>query len=480
MRLKQLIVVLLLWMGSFPAVAQKSQETAQPRLRRVAVLPVLNFIRTPESLWESEKGSSGKAPEQFIQEYLVRRLAVEPKFDVLAPERVNERIMALPLQAGKIDLGLNRMDVGMGLFNRLQVEEAIPLLSQAYSALQDAHYSVLAPEKMATLLLTLAQCYLEKKQDALAHIKLKEMFFRSPTKQFKKGVYSSTFEKALMGALLDFIATYPKDNPMHSMVALDRFVRDIDVDSLVYAFLVSTNNGPKIQIRVYDRESKNISFRLTLPSTGRADDLERIDRFVSRWGTCLPTHVGLPKGPKRYLSKFFIDTSFAYSVFLKDPTRGFFHSFGMGISGEWQFTQSLGVFAQVNMFTSLQDTDRDLLGSVSSVRTLAGLSFSLSQKWWRLFVRLGLDVHIPGAFTITTDPHCKFFGEGDKACTGSVFHLGGETTMGPYAALGAQFILGRDLYVNVRISGSTYVIPLDRAAVLNHPFGMETGIGYTF
>jgi hypothetical protein len=108
------------------------------------------------------------------------------------------------------------------------------------------------------------------------------------------------------------------------------------------------------------------------------------------------------------------------------------------------------------------------------------LSFAVTGEWWRMYVRLGFDVHIPGTFTITTNPHCKFFGAGDKECTGEVFHLGADTTMGPNASFGAQFFVGRDLYILVRTSSSTYVIPLDRSAVLNHPFGIETGIGYTF
>lgn len=480
MRINKLIAVMLLALWVTPAAAEETQTQKAPRLRRVAVLPVLNFIRSPESLWESKAGSPGKTPEQIIQDYLIRRLAVEPKLQVFAPKQVMERIMALPSHAGKIDLGINRMDLGMDLFKNLRVTDAIPHLEQAHAALKDAHYSLLAPYKMATLLLTLAQCQLEEKLGHLAHIKLKEMFFRSPRKRFKQGFYSNTFEQALKSALVDFVATYPKGNPLGSMAGLDRFVNDIDVDSLVYAYLVSGNDGPQIMVRVYDRESRNFSYRSTLPSAGHANDLERIDRFVSRWATCLPTHVGLPKGPQSFPSRFFIDTNFSYSLFLKDPTRRVFHNLGMGLSAEWQFAQSLGVFGQINMYTSIQDPDRDLKDSVSSVRVVAGLSFAIDQDWWRIFLRLGFDVHVPGSFTITTDAHCKFFGEGDKECTGDVFHLGGEITMGPTGALGAQFFVGRDLYVSVRINASTYVIPLDRSAVLNHPFGMETGIGYTF
>ena len=309
---------------------------------------------------------------------------------------------------------------------------------------------------------------------------LKRVFFREPTIQFQKGFFSGAFEQALMSSLVDFVATYPKENPLHSMAALERFVNDINVDSLIYAYIASTSSGHQVHIQVYDRHTRNMSYSTSLASTGSADDLERVDRFVSRWATCLPASIEGPKKKKERISRFFIDTSFAYSVFLKNPTRQYFHNLGMGIAAEWQFTNSLGVFSEIAMLTSIQDPDRDLLDQVSSIRFVAGLSFAISRKWWRLFARLGFDVHVPGAFTITKDPSCKFYGLGDKQCTGDVFNLGGETTMGPIASLGAQFFVGRDLYVTTRISASTYVIPLDRSAALNHPFGVETGIGYTF
>ena len=241
---RQLIVPFIL-AASFVC---QSSIAAEPndKIRKVAVLPVMNYIRPIESLWQPEtpKEADNKPHELVIEEYLVRRLAVEPKLTVIDPKGIIKRVKAIPSNTEKIELGLNRMRLGLDFFKSLRLEEAVPHLTQAHAALNEAYFAIVDPQKMSDLLMTLGQCFVEKKQQHQAHVRLKELFFRSPRRQFKRGFYSKELEQAFTSALVDFVATYPKENPLHRPAALERFVADIDVDSLIISYLESSASGP--------------------------------------------------------------------------------------------------------------------------------------------------------------------------------------------------------------------------------------------
>ena len=453
-----------------------------PRNRRLAVLPVQNYAVAPEELWD-DADPLVPPVEAALQRFLLKRLAVEPYLDVIPPEEIVERLNRIRMHREGAMLGLERMRLGLDLYKALRVGEAIPHLEQAHAALTAAFHDVVDPVTMSDLSLHMALCYLEKEPHK-THVALKEMFHRNPTRRFRPGYYSQDFEQALRSAMTDFQATYPKENPLGSTARLDRLAEAIDVDSVIFAFLQPTPSGPEIRIVVHDRHSRGVSFRAGFESTSRAADLERMDRFVSRWTTCLPSQIGAPEAPPKQVSDFVLDTSFTYSVFASlfgddALTSTPFHNLGLAVAGEWQFLSGLGTFIQLNVLLTTQDSLRDLTNPPPNVRLAAGVSYAYSGESWRIFARFGLDVNfLLGEFDITRDPWCKWLA-GHERCLGRIDTYADEYLMGFYVAFGGQIFVSRGMYVTLRVGVSAYVAPGD-AVELNFPLTFESGIGYKF
>ena len=467
-------------LATLAATAVRAATPGAPVARRIVVLKSRAFDRAPGTVWEPAKGSTGRASEH-LSDYLVQRLKVEPYLVVLSPTEVARALREDRIHRVGADLGLQQMRLGVDQYKELRVDDAVRSLETAQRSLLEAYHDLVAPEAVADLSLVLAQAYLELKKEGDAHVALKQMFFRSPHRRFKKGFYSPRFESALNKALTDFLATFPKQNPLISQERLEGLARALNADAVIFPYLVrGADDATEVRIVVFDRKSRNVSYRGRFISVGQNEDFERIDRFVTRWTTCLPYEGANPPKPK-WVHRFYVDTSFAYNLFVDQPTRRYFHNLGVGLSGEWQFSEGLGIFVQVNMFSSTEDPDRDLIDDFTSVRTLFGLFYAFSGPFWRIQVRLGWDAHFLGSGATTTNRYCKFYGFADKDCrAGDVVQFADEILMGPNVAFGVQFFVGRDVYLSLRTSLSTYVFPADRPTVFNYPFSAELGVGYTF
>lgn len=463
-----------------------------PKRRKVAILPVMDFARTTEQLWTRPKKAPKKSTvEQALERYLTKRLAVEPHIDVISPRDVRKRLRAIKTHSVGSHLGLERMRLGLDLYKELRVKEAVPHLEQAHTALVGAFFPLVDPNTMSELALTLALCYMERKDTHRAHIALKQMFHWAPRRTFKRGFYSRAFEEALVRALVDFTATYPRENPFGTEQSRNRFAQDIDVDALIIAYLEPAGGGGKqVRIMVYDRHTRNTTFRGSFVSTERTTDLERIDRFVSRWATCLPTEVIDPdqKPKPSAFSAFYLETSFAYSVFGSHasdtaPTRDPFHNLGMSITAEWQFLSGLGAWVQTEMLISTQDPRRDLVDNLTTVKAAAGVGYGFKRNWWRIFARFGIELQHLSSFETLTDPWCKY-DDGHPKCLGSTEpgqSFESSNQLGFYAAVGFQTFISHALYWSIRAAVSGYIVAFeDDAPHLNFPVTISTGLGYTF
>ena len=377
-------------------------------------------------------------------------------------------------------LGLERLNFGLELYEELRVTEAIPHLKGARALLTEVFVDLGSPDQVATLSLTLAQCYLEQDQADDAHVVLKEMFFRTPFQRFKKGFYSENVEKALSSALVDFVATYPKENPVVKAERMQELMRRLRVDVLVYPYIELTQKGATLRMQVYNRNGTNVVYRGSAPLLPDDSRAERFNRMVSRWTSCLPVEGfqdQTPKPPRE--PHVFIDTTFAYSKFLADEaTRGGFHNIGLAVSAEWRIVGGFGVYSQLYVQSSTRDKDRDLLTQYTSVRVQTGVSYGFRRGWWRVFLRAGIEGHVFGDFQTTTHPQCKFFG--DEHCDGKVEDFAQEFVMGPTTALGGNLFITSNLHVTGRVTITYFTFPFDKSTKVNYPLGGELGIGFSF
>lgn len=454
-----------------------------PRNRRVAVLPVQNYVASAETIWGTDSGTDPEAVA--LERFLIRRLAVEPTLDVVGPEAIRKRLGTIRAHREGGRLGLERMGFGMDLYKGLHVDRAIPHLEQAHAALTTAFHDIVDPSALSELNLTLALCYQEQKQSHKAHVALKEMFLNTPTRRFKPGFYSKPFEAALRSAVTDFVATWPRENPLGKPARLQRFLEDLDVDVLVFAWLEGTPEGTRVRIAVHDRYARNVSHRGAFVATDRAADLEQIDRFVSRWTTCLPPQVGeAPKAPEAEW-EFYLDTTFVYSMFTSllgsDPLTGSaFQNLGMAVNLEWQFLGGLGVFSRVAMLISTQDPERDLTDTFPSLRTTVGMFYAYKRRAWRVFTRFGVDAQfLLSDFTVATHRWCKWDLAHPNCVRTELKTFEDEYLVGFHADIGVNVFLNPALYATLRTGITAYVMPSDRVD-LNFPLTFELGLGYRF
>jgi|GEM_PF-5208549 len=476
-RLVRTIVLCVVVLGSAHVMAA---ESAPPVGRiQVGLLPVVDFVRDSNSLWSAED-SVIASRRQGIDRAIAAQLSGNPLLDVVNVDALTKRIQEASGYVERMTLGLERMNFGLELYEELRVAEAIPHLKRARTLLTEAFADLGSPNQVATLSLTLAQCYLEQGQNDDAHVALKEMFFRVPSRRFQKGFYSENVEKALSSALVDFAATYPKENPVLKVERMQKLMRRLRVDVLVYPYIEATPQGPTLRMQIYNRSGMNVIYRgstMLLPDDTHA---ERFNRMVSRWTTCLPVEGFQDETPKpRGEKRFFIDTMFAYSKFLSDTaTRRGFHNIGLTVSGEWRITGGLGMYGQFYVQSSTRSPDRDLLTQYTSVRLQTGLSYAIRRNWWRAFLRVGIEGHVFGDFQTTTNAKCKFFGAAH--CDGKVEDLVQDFVMGPTTALGGSLFFTSDLHLTGRVTITYFTFPFDRATKVNFPLGGELGIGYSF
>ena len=470
--------ILLLTLLPVLAAAEETRLT-----RKVAVLPFADFSRTADGLW-TERSLQTDATGPLLR-YVLKRLAVEPGMEVVRPVQVRNRIRAIRVHREGAQLGLERMQLGLDLYKAIRVKDAIPHLEQAYTALISAFYDVVHPERMAELALTLALCYQEDRRHARAHVRLKDVLHWAPRRQFKRGFYSQSAEQALDAAWVDFMATFQRDNPVRTAARIDRLMKELEADVLVYGWLEATATGAVFQLVVHDTTAR--PQRVSFPMTGSADDLERLDRFISRWTTCLPSLEPVVAGDPSVSpqNNFFLDTAFTYSLFtslLRSDalTSSPFHNLGMAINGEWQFLRGLGTFLQLGMLMSSDDASRDLRDTFPTVRLTTGVSYAFNGPRWRIFARVGWEFQFLGTFEVTRSPWCKFDRDHALCQAGEIDRFSGDTMMGFHAGLGGHFFATPRLYVVLRSSVTAYIIPNDDTLELNFPLSFDAGIGYTF
>jgi len=463
-----------------PNQASGGEEVHVQKPVKVGVLPVRSFQRTHHDLWgEVPATSSGTDPLDTLLKQLIER---EPSIQLTLPEELRQRLTDSAEYKERVNLGRERLKLGVELYKELRVDEAIPHLVRANELLLASFVDLTEPEVLAALSFTLAQCLMEKGRADEAHIALKEMFFRMPDRRFKKGFYSLDVEQALERAWIDFVATYVRQNPVGSVKRIKQLMAALDIDQLVYAFIDPSMTGDvrQLTVLVYERRLANVAYRSSLDLTDSANVERELDRLMSRWTTCLPVE-GFTKPKKKKVKKerFYVDTAFAYSRFLSDDvTRQGFNHFGLAVSGEWRIKGNIGIFLQFHVQTTTVDNDRDLFSPYTTVRAQTGLSYSVRRSWWRLYVRAGVEAHFFGDFKTTTNPECKFFG--GQECDGQVEDFQRDIVVGPTTTLGASFFLSNRLYLTVRAVATFFAFPFDKISEINYPLGGEVGIGYAF
>ena len=398
---------------------------------------------------------------------------------VLSPATVRRKLIGDAGLATVARAAHARYRLGLEYYLGLSSSQAIQSLEEAARLYRTVFQDVAAPKAYADAQFMLGVSLVGAGNTVQGHVALKAAFATQPLRRFRQRFFPPRVEQALHGALLDYLSTGAHARPYGDGARLSRLARRLNVDAVItVAVRYDKNHRAEVLLAAYRPRRDQVETELHLPMSATATQLEA---GLGRWLDCVPIPTRAGTTAPRISRPLRMDTSAAYALYLRQPTRQLFHSVGFAAGLNQQIRPGLGWFARVNMFTSLSDPYRDLLHAFNSVRVIAGVSFALTWPTFRLWARPGVDVHTFGRFIATVDPNCKLFGEKHRLCDAStVSTLDQSVLAGFHLALGGDVNLGRRFFVTARISGTAYILPLSSVSDLNYPLGVEAGLGYRF
>lgn len=481
-----MLPILLLGLAGAEAAAQEAppagvagRPAAFPRLR-VLVVAGRDYRIDPDALFfVDEQAPRASDTAIRLSDEAAAVLSHEPEFEVLRLADLAPRDG--PGNSEIVVRGL--LHLGVERYKDLRIAAAITVLDQGVTAALGDFLDVLAPDLVSDLYLYLGLSHLENGSPALAHVAFKNLFWATPDRRFPSGYFPPDAEAALRAAALDFLRTHPKETYLGSVERTVRFMARHRVDVGCYVFLTGNDAASaRVDLRVFEGRGKGrgtvgLGAMAGFPLAGTDDALERLSRALTAWASCaeLPSREPLVKRKPR----FFMDTSGAYLLYLKVPTRKLFHNAGFGLGLAWQAAEGLDVFGRLSLFDSFADPYGDLIEGFWSVRGVVGVGYSLVGDWGRVFVHTGLDVNYLSDFASTTDPQCKFWPDDPRRCPSSRIKRP-SYLVGINGAVGVNVRLAGPIYLMSQVGSSAYFFSNDTTPDLNFPFSVELGLGYAF
>ncbi len=285
--------------------------------------------------------------------------------------------------------------------------------------------------------------------------------------------YQSAREELLRGRLAG-----PDPTDAEVVRALGELV---EADLVVWGYVVQgADGGRELSLHLHRRDRRLSLPPERIPLTGvESIDAERADRAISRLSACVepfPEEVE-PPTPQR---AFYLDSGFAYHVYLKRPTEEVFDNLGFALSGSYEVLDGFALRAGVNLLTSGSDVEGDLLSEFSTIRTFLGGAFSFPLRWGRPFVGFGLETTRVGEFQHTDSFYCKVNADDPAVCRPDQIESNAPGwLMGVNIQAGVSALRFKSLSLYVSGNGSFYVVPFSGKEV-DLPLGFDVGVEYTF
>lgn len=373
------------------------------------------------------------------------------------------------------------------LYDDMRLKDAESSLRRAVELLDSVFYDLVEPEAFSEILLLLGITLMEEGSSAHAHTILKRALFLNPDMHLTRGYYPAPIEKAVVTACEDLRQSIEKEIPLTTVQRTVRFMELYKLDSLFFPVIIASEGIRSMQVVVFERSSKSITTREEVLLVEEQDDLEMVDRFVSRWEACSP--FPLKKKPPQERHRFYLSSAYQHLVFATSPTRSILHSMGFSFESGFYFVKTFGLLGKFQFMSALPDKYQDIQGGPRSARLVVGPAFALSGNWWRLFVSPGIEFHYMGSFRDVRDPNCKLFDSGTDGYKDMCDQTGLYPVSKPYPAdflagvninFGSQFFFVNKLFVSFGLSVSTYFLPIERPTEMNFPFAGEVGGGIVF
>ena len=465
---------------ALPAGAAESPMAPAVPKRRVVVLPGRDYRIDPDRLFTESEPAASPDPGAALAEAAASVLAGEPEVALVRPKDLRSGTEGVEspelVVRGLLHLGQER-------YRDIRIPDALVALEQGISAARRVFLDLVSPDLVSDLYLYQGLCYLEQGQPAMAHVAFKNLLMATPRRTFRKGYFPPATETAMRTAAEDFVRTMTRDNPLGGMGRAETFLKLAKATAAVSVSL-SGSPGEKgmVDVRVVE-VARQPGGHLALAARAESEwkDAETaadlVSRAVSGWLAC--TTLPSREASEPAMPRFYLDTSGAYSVFLRVPTRRIFSNAGFGIGLSWQAMKGLDVFARLNLLNAFEDPYGDLVKQFWTVRGLLGVGYSMQWKWGRVFLHTGFAFDYLSGFESTTDPNCKFWPGDEERCSASNVRRP-RYLFGMAVTLGLNVNLGGPIFLAFQTGVGTYFLSNEADTPLNFPFSLELGLGFKF
>jgi tetratricopeptide (TPR) repeat protein len=420
-------------------------------------------------------------------------LAEDVRFALVDEEalRLAARAAVDDEQAEYIDL---LRDNGIEQFALYEIDSSIDSLRRAAQRYRDAGLDFVRPREVATTWEYLARAYLEQARvrpddgrEALAEARraFKEVIRLTPNPGISRDAFPDavvdTYEEAYLELLLD--------DGRELVMGVDRAVTvgaRFGLDYLVAPFFVRDTSGARLVLHIVDVRGRSVAFRETIPLTAATEtSRDAVSRAISRFVACAPLRRE-PEPPVMAVDagRVFLSAGWGFTFYGERPTADQFLNQGVALQAGYQLTENLGVFGRAAVLFGSRDASGDLLEPITSVRSAAGMLFSLRVDWFRPWLGTGVEVNWLGAYRATDEFWCKVsdglsaeFGAGQACRASDVTREAASVQVGAYLMPGLSFGLtpAFSLYLN-----GNFGFYLTDSGTVDFPLAGESGIEYRF
>jgi tetratricopeptide (TPR) repeat protein len=478
-----------LWGASARAQAPPGGEE-DPR-HRVYVVPRMELVPDPDQIGEGLAQVDTAALTQAAQDYFQGQ---PERFVVIDPEALFARFDATAREGSQgvsslrfflnVQKAETNLQSGVKALGRFDLKDAERSLLEAVRLYEEVQAPLLLPAELARVYEYLGLVYVEQGQREEEAIRAFVQMLRLDGRRVLVHPYYHEATEALYrearARLLEGRGGGADDADRAELAQVSQL---LGAHIVLWGFVEQRGEALILHLQLHRREGDATSFPApeSIPLTRQPDvDRERADRLASRFAACVePLPVAPPPPPDRERGRFYLDSTFAYLLYL-EPFETLFHNFGFTLTGSYMVLENFSLLARLSLLDGGNDGAESLIKSPLSARMFLGAGFALRPVRW---LRLMANFAVEGNFVSELQTTDEFFCKVDRAANGCspsdiqveppTWYLGVNTQLG----LGIQ--LYRDLFLVASGGFSFYAWPLEGGAV-NYPLSGDLGLGYRF
>jgi hypothetical protein len=405
-------------------------------------------------------------------------------FSTVTPQELRSRVEGRSLYEDRLEVAQQWARLGVKSYKRLNTAKAIDQLEKAVQRFDDIDYQLVAPNRVAEVLMYLSLSYLAEDTNAARSLVLmKRMIRLDPTRVLRRGYYPDDIVNFYRSAREDVIAELREEGPAPARAR--RIASITGADLVVFGHALPDDEGTEITLRVFSTRQQGFVEPLSLGIDGPAgpEALKRVgNRLMSRVATCVYT----PAQPSRSNvfdskgnSPFSLRVDFAYMSWLKypEPLESPFGNLGLEVGAEMSLTDEVGLGLGVQVVNSVRDYNGVLTEDFSTLRVFFGPTLGFQLGRFNIGVDFAVEASHIGSIVLCTDLNDVPLGCPDPSDRRTFEEL--NFMLGINAHPRVHVRVFDTLSVTAGASISYYFIPFS-GRPLGYPLTATTGVRYRF